>query len=268
MRLKDWLKDNRQFFLERDLRYLIKNTFAPQSWHIFDEEVDAAGVEYLQSVTASYMKGFPMPYLLGKEDFFGLEFKVNPSVLIPRKETELIVEKALEILRRGQCRSVLDLGCGSGNIAVTIKKTIPWARVTASDCDEKALEIAQCNVSFHDVHVTFARSDVFSGFQKASFDMIVTNPPYVDADDMTSELSYEPRTALVAGDKGFSMIERILNEAHNYLRPQGYLLIEMGYNHKELVYNKCVQSGMYSIIEWIKDYDGNWRGAVMQVKKQ
>jgi release factor glutamine methyltransferase len=207
-----------------------------------------------------------MAYILGKEDFFGFEFKVNPDVLIPRKETELIVEKALEVIEKDALRCVLDLCCGCGNISISLKKIFDdKINVFASDISLEALRVARRNAELHKADIKIINADLFSGLRWKFFDLIVSNPPYVENKYIKDSLKYEPRIALQANNNGLYYIEKILKEGHDYLKKDGYLIMEIGYNHKDYVSGLLKKLGIYEIIEWIKDYDGNWRGIVLKV---
>ncbi|MFH1504639.1 MAG: peptide chain release factor N(5)-glutamine methyltransferase [Candidatus Omnitrophota bacterium] len=268
MKLKDWFKENKQVFNDTDLRFLVKNAFS-QKVSILEEDksITDQKEQYLEKVKRSYLEGVPLAYILGKEEFFGLEFKVSKDVLIPRRETELIVEKALNIILEHNLSCVLDLCCGCANIAVSIKKQGPKnLQVYACDDSLKALKIAAINTGFHRAEVTLAYSDLLSGFKKSFFDLIVTNPPYVEDKNIKGTLEYEPRSALAGGEDGLDYIKRILKDAPTYLKNGGYLIAEIGYKHKNPVEKIICNIGKYNIIEWIKDYSGHWRGVVLKLR--
>lgn len=252
MKPKDWLKINRNTFNDRDLRFLVKNAVGKD-------------VAQLEKIEKLYIQGMPLAYILGKEEFFGYEFKISPKVLIPRPETELIVEKALEIINSQVFKSVLDLCCGCGNIAISIKKSVSKdLAVFASDCSFNALKIAKLNAKKHKANINFIQSDLLTSFATASFDLIVSNPPYVEDEAIKGSLKYEPRLALSGGGDGLEVIRRLLSEAKRCLREGGYLIVEIGYNHKHSVERIIETLGFYEIKQWIKDYSGNWRGVVLR----
>jgi len=136
--------------------------------------------------------------------------------------------------------------------------------IFASDLDAEALNIARKNLHFHDIRIHLVRSDLFSGFRQKMFGLIVSNPPYVETKYIKGSLCYEPRVALDGGRCGLDFIRRILRLAHHYLREGGYLVMEMGYNHKALV--ECIVAGSakYELIKWIQDYAGFTRGVVLK----
>ena len=176
--------------------------------------------------------GEPLAYILQTKEFWGLEFTVTPDVLIPRPDTELLVEQALQLLRAGD--RLLDLGAGSGAVGVAIGKTCADqrrpVRITASDIARAALGVAQSNAKRHRVPVSWMLSDWFSRIDD-SFDIIVSNPPYVaENDPHLADLGAEPRPALVAGHDGLDAIRHIVANAREHLTAGGWLLLEHGYN--------------------------------------
>jgi len=183
------------------------------------------------------MRREPLQYILGTADFMGLRFGVNPDVLIPRPETEVLVEKALELLRTSTVAApeVLDIGTGSGNIALSIKHHFHSAQVTAMDISKRALSIAIGNSRTNTIEgVVFLEADVFGDFLPGKkFDMILSNPPYVSRDEFGSldpEIrTYEPRIATTDGSDGFRFLRRLLETVPGHLLPGGSILVEIGY---------------------------------------
>ena len=193
------------------------------------------------------LKGEPAAYILGKREFFGLSFKVTPATLIPRPDTELLVELALQrIPQQGECR-ILDLGTGSGAIALSIAHERPNTEVVAVDASQAALEIAQLNVQqLNLTNVELLHSDWFAALQGERFDVIVSNPPYIAAGDVhltQGDLRFEPPTALSSGADGLADIRHLCAHAKFYLNAQGWLLLEHGYNQAESVRALLHQAG-------------------------
>lgn len=191
-------------------------------------------VEAFAALVARRASGEPVAYIIGEREFYGLMFKVTPAVLIPRPETELLVELALErIPADAPCR-VLDLGTGSGCVAVTIARHRPQSRVTATDCSRDALAVASANAQALDVHnVEFVHGDWFDAVAERRFDLVVSNPPYIAAGDAhlgEGDLRFEPRGALTAGVDGLECIRRIVRGAVAHLSVGGGLLFEHGYD--------------------------------------
>ncbi|MDD2913935.1 MAG: peptide chain release factor N(5)-glutamine methyltransferase [Gallionella sp.] len=185
------------------------------------------------------LRGEPLAYLLGEREFYGLNFRVTPATLIPRTDTELLVELALQRIPSHGAFRVLDLGTGSGAIALSIAHARPDAEVTAVDASQDALDVAQSNVQRLDLHnVRLMRSDWFTGLAGERFDLIVSNPPYIAAADThlaQGDLRFEPRSALASGADGLDDIRRIVVQAQTYLNPGGWLLLEHGYDQAERV---------------------------------
>ncbi|MGA7750026.1 MAG: peptide chain release factor N(5)-glutamine methyltransferase [Gallionella sp.] len=195
--------------------------------------------------------GEPIAYLLGEREFYGLTFKVTPATLIPRPETELLVEEALRrIPRQGECH-VLDLGTGSGAIALSIAHARPDAEVVAVDVSAAALEVARLNTQRLAIgNVRLLQSDWFSVLQGERFDIIVSNPPYIAVDDAhlaQGDVSFEPRTALVSGPDGLEDIRRITVKAKDHLKVDGWLLLEHGYDQAAQVRALLQQAGFAGV---------------------
>lgn len=181
--------------------------------------------------------GEPIAYIVGKREFYGLEFKVTPAVLIPRPETELLVELALDRMPQQTACCVLDLGTGSGAVAVALAKHRPLASVTAVDQSGAALAVARENAAFHGVkNLRLLQSNWFEALVSEQFDLIVSNPPYVAAEDVhlqQGDARFEPQTALASGADGLDDIRAIVAQAPLHLKPGGWLLFEHGYDQQE-----------------------------------
>jgi release factor glutamine methyltransferase len=187
------------------------------------------------------LAGHPLDHLTGWKEFWSLPFKVGPGVLVPRPETELVVQKAIESAA-GRRPSILDVGTGSGNIAIALSRELPLARITALDISARALKIARANAAvLNAVGIRFVRSDLLSAFGKARplFDVIVSNPPYVSRREWTELATevrdHEPKRALVGGDRGTEFIGNLIRRSHGYLRSGGRLVMEIGAGQKEEV---------------------------------
>ncbi|MGH6609490.1 MAG: peptide chain release factor N(5)-glutamine methyltransferase [Burkholderiaceae bacterium] len=174
--------------------------------------------------------GEPLAYLLGEKEFYGRKFAVTPAVLIPRPETELLVEVALQLIPRDRARA-LDLGTGSGCIAVTLALERPDWHLTATDASLDAIRVATSNADrLQASNVAFRSGNWFDAVVDQRFDLIVANPPYIAADDPHLDaLGYEPRAALVADDNGLACLRTIIEAARSYLSPHGVLALEHGH---------------------------------------
>jgi release factor glutamine methyltransferase len=195
--------------------------------------------------------GEPIAYLLGEREFYGLTFKVSPATLIPRPETELLVDLALQRIPQHGAFRVLDLGTGSGAIALSIAHARPNAEVVAVDASAAALEVAQFNAQRLSLgNVRLLRSDWYSALQGESFDMIVSNPPYIAAGDahlVQGDVRFEPSSALVSGTDGLEGIRRICAQAKAHLKSKGWLLFEHGYDQAAPVRALLQQAGFEEI---------------------
>jgi release factor glutamine methyltransferase len=183
----------------------------------------------------------PMQYLTGEQEFFGLRFEVSPAVLIPRPETEHLVEAVLERFAREQAVRIVDVGTGSGAIAVALAHALPHSRVTAVDLFPAALEVARRNAERHGVihRLALLTSDLLAGVDGADFDAVVANPPYIAAGEVLEPqvANYEPHSALYAGRTGLEIYERLIPQAARALKPGGWLMLEIGYGQSPAVRN-------------------------------
>ena len=198
-------------------------------------------------LTKKRQGGVPVAYLLGRKEFYGLELSVNPSVLIPRPETELLVDLSLE--RRPA--SVLDLGTGSGAIAIALKFKMPEARVVAVDSDLSALITAKRNAARLNLDIDFRHGRWFEPLAGERFDLVVSNPPYVaEGDPHLGALRYEPRGALVSGLDGLEAIREITLAAGAFLLPGGWLLLEHGFDQEAAVRELLAGAGLEPLTTW------------------
>jgi release factor glutamine methyltransferase len=192
-------------------------------------------------LVARRKEGVPLSHLTGTKEFWSIPLLVSPSVLIPRPETEILVEKVLELAARDR-ETILDLGTGSGNIAIALARELPRARIYGADISLRALTVARRNASLQRLsRIDFVRSNLFSAFRGTGlrFDFIVSNPPYVsrrDWEDLPAEIrNFEPRRALLAGDSGLEFVRRLVRRARAFLKPGGYLIFEIGEGQRDEV---------------------------------
>lgn len=202
-------------------------------------EVDAAQHATYERMVAARQRGEPMAYLTGHREFWSLDLVVTPDVLIPRHETERLVEVALAHIPAGRDVRVADLGTGSGAIALALARERQRARVLATDASKAALDVARENARRLDVrNVAFAEGDWCDALGRERFDLIVSNPPYIAAGDAhldIGDLRYEPKSALMSGADGLDAIRRIVADAFEHLHPDARLLIEHGWDQAERV---------------------------------
>ncbi len=209
------------------------------------------------------IKGKPLQYITNKQEFMGLNFYVDENVLIPQPDTEILVEKAIEIAETTQKNKILDMCTGSGCIAISLAKNINNAQIIATDISNNALNVANKNAINHNVEnkIKFINSDMFNNIEE-KFDIIVSNPPYIETvtiNKLEIEVQNEPHLALDGGIDGLKFYKIIANNAFKYLNENGYLLLEIGYNQQESVTQLLQDTGKYKNIETIKDLGGNYR---------
>ncbi len=205
-----------------------------------DDELSAC-----RGMVARRAKHEPLQYILASQEFYGLEFEVNPAALIPRHDTEVLVEEALRLA--SSAKSVLDIGVGSGCIAIALAKSMPGAEIHGVDHSPDALVLAERNAERHGVRVTFFEGSLFEPFRNQRFDLIVSNPPYIPTGDLETlqpeVRDYEPRTALDGGRDGLDFYRLIIPAAHGYLNAGGWLMLEVGISQAEAVKGMLAEAG-------------------------
>ncbi len=242
----------------------------PAAWLIAhdDEVLEEDALLSFASLAARRAGGEPVAYLVGYREFFGRDFAVSPAVLIPRPETELLVEIALARVGAGGTPKILDLGTGSGCLAITLALEIPQAQVTAVDASEAALQIASKNAEQLGAQLRVVQSDWFTALAGECFDLIVANPPYIaDCDPhlAAGDLRHEPSAALSSGTDGLEDIRRIIAAASAHLAPGGQLWLEHGYDQAEAVAGLLAAAGLVDIeqhrdLAGIVRVSGGWLG--------
>lgn len=219
--------------------------------HAADPLLDEALQQY-ESLVARRVQGEPVAYLLGRRGFWTLELETTPAVLIPRPETELLVELALARIPADRDVRVADLGTGSGAIALAIAAERPRVRLVATDISDEALVVAQANADTHEIgNAEFRCGDWLSPLTGERFDLIVSNPPYIAADDphlRQGDLRFEPPGALASGSDGLDAIRSIVSDAPAHLQPGGWLLLEHGWEQGEAVRALLHAAGFIEIV--------------------
>ncbi len=246
--------------LDRDRTFLLAHREENLSQDVLDQ---------YRSLVARSAEGYPLQYLTGRQQFFKVDFEVTPDVLIPRPETELIVEVGIEILKNEAAPFFADLGTGSGAIAISLLQELPQARGIAVDVSSAALEVAKRNAQRHEVidRLQFIKSDLFSAMDsKDRFDLIVSNPPYIPANELNHlqpEVRHEPQAALDGGPDGLAVIRRLLKAAPDFLSAGGHLVFEIGFNQHEAV-KTLIDHALWELIEFRKDLQGIPRTVVLE----
>ncbi|MFH1245032.1 MAG: peptide chain release factor N(5)-glutamine methyltransferase [Candidatus Omnitrophota bacterium] len=208
--------------------------------------------------------GIPLQYLLGCTEFMGLKIKTAFNVFIPRPETEILVEAVLDMAAEyGRQCSILDIGTGSGNIAVSLAKYIKNADVFACDISDFALQLARDNALLNNARINVIKSDLFSAFkQTEQFSLVVSNPPYIKTADipkLSPEVQWEPRAALDAGGDGLFYYYRIIDESADYMREEALLVLEIGDNQYAAVKNIIEQSQCFTFVKVVNDNNNKER---------
>lgn len=224
----------------------------------FDRPLTAAELTGIRSLVARRARREPLQYILGSQEFYGLEFEVAPGVLIPRHDTEVLVREAVE--RAGTGAEILDIGVGSGCIAVALAKAIPEAAVSGVDPSAEALALAERNAQRHGVSLTLISGSLFEPFSGRLFDLIVSNPPYIPTPDLAGlqpeVRDYEPRGALDGGVDGLDFYRRIIPGALDHLKPGGWLLLEMGIGQAGDLLAMFDATGGFAELFTAKDHGG------------
>ena len=224
-----------------------------------DKPLGSAELALMHKLVERRSKHEPMAYILGSKGFMNDDFLVNSDVLIPRPETELLVEGAAKIFANEEVK-FLDIGTGSGAIAVSLAKMLPKSRAVAVDISKAVLAVAQKNAQAIAVadKITFLESDLFSALGVEKFDLIISNPPYISADDMNNleqDVQQEPVLALFGGVDGLDFYRRIIANADRYLAEEGVLAFEFGFGQGAAIQAMLQQKG-FDIVKVIKDYAG------------
>ncbi len=248
-----------QYVLDKPRQYIIvydnKEIDKQQQWQYF------VNIEKLT-------KGIPLQHITHRQEFMKMDFFVDENVLIPRSDTEILVEEVIKIAQKYNSPRILDLCTGSGAIAISLKKFVPNADITAVDISEKALEIAQKNAKKLEAKINFVKSDLFDKLDNKKFDIIVSNPPYIRKDEikkLSEEVQKEPKIALDGGEDGLDFYRIIAEQAINYLKTGSFLCFEIGYNQKNDVIKIIEDEQNYKNTYCKKDLYGNDRIIITQV---
>jgi release factor glutamine methyltransferase len=243
----------------------------------FDQPLHDKEIEGYRSLIKRRLKREPIQYITGVQEFWSLDFTVGPQVMVPRPETELLVEHALALCRgdrvaKGACERILDLGTGCGAIAVAIARELEGVAIWASDASQEALDTARRNAKRHGVEerIEFLLSDLWQSFpsQELTFDIIVSNPPYIASeaiDSLAPEVrNYEPRQALDGGAEGMFYITNIIQEAPKHLNPGGWILLEMDPEQTAKALGLMEANASYGEKVRLKDYSHDHRVVMAQ----
>ena len=217
-----------------------------------EQELTPEQVEQAEQLAVRREQGEPVAYILGVREFWSLPLQVSPATLIPRPDTEALVEWALTLLSdKGQGQKALDLGTGTGAIALALKSEMPALSMWALEREPAALDLARRNAARLGFQVNFLASNWFAALNERNFQLIVSNPPYIDVADphlSQGDVRFEPHTALVAEENGLADIRQIIEQAPDYLAPGGWLLLEHGWQQAEAVRELLLACGFHAVI--------------------
>ncbi len=246
------------------LQHLIGKNKAWLMAHASDDFAGCTATRYA-GLLERRRKGEPIQYITGETEFYGMPFRVSPDVLIPRPETEHLVEKVIELAAAYQRPRIIDIGTGSGAIPIALAHKLPDAQITASDISERALALANENTNRNRSAVRFLQGDLLAPAAGEQFDIIVSNPPYVpvhDRDSLSVEVrDYEPALALFADEDGLSIYRRLIPQAFDALVPGGLIALEIGYGQQTAIQYLLAGAG-FTDIEFTADLQGIPRVAV------
>ena len=250
-----------QFVLNKPREYLV----------VYDKEklTLRQEVNYFKAIK-KLCNGIPIQHITNRKEFMKMTFFVDENVLIPRPDTEILVEEVIKIAKKINARKILDLCTGSGAIAISLAKYIDKSNITAVDISDKALNVAKLNAKNNEVEdrITFVESDLFKNLKKEKYDIIVSNPPYIKKEvlkKLDKEVQKEPKLALDGGYDGLDFYRKIIKNADEYLKFNGYLCFEIGYDQKEDVENLLKEQEKYINITCKKDLCDNDRVVIAKL---
>lgn len=251
-----------QYILNKPRQYMLI--------HDNEELTNKQEKAYLENIE-KMIKGVPLQHITHSQEFMKMNFYVNENVLIPRPDTEILVEEVINIAKKTNAKKILDLCTGSGAIAISLAKYIENSQITAVDISEEALRIAKLNAVNNNVEdkITFVKSDLFENIVKEKYDIIVSNPPYIKKDfikKLDKEVQQEPYIALDGGYDGLDFYRKIISEGYQYLKFKGYLCMEIGYDQKQEVFDIIKSQEKYSNTYSKIDLGGNDRIVVTSVQ--
>ena len=251
-----------QFMLNKPRQYVIVND---------NEEIDKKNEDSYFQAIRKIIQGVPIEHITHQKEFMKLNFYVDENVLIPREDTEILVEEVIKISKRTNSKKILDLCTGSGAIAVSLAKYLNGSEITALDISNAALKIAKKNAISNEVEnqITFISSDIFNNLGNEKFDIIVSNPPYIRKDvikKLNKEVQKEPHIALDGGEDGLDFYRKIIKESYQYLKYGGYLCFEIGFDQKIDVIELIEKEEKFQNTYSKKDLCDNDRIIVTQLK--
>jgi release factor glutamine methyltransferase len=222
-----------------------------------EQTLSSSEINSFNELIALRTEGHPIAHLITKKEFWSIPLQVTPDTLIPRPETEVLVEAALNRIPKTSSYSILELGTGSGAISIALASERPLINITATDIKEGALKVARANAESHKLNnITFEKADWFDIKNISTYDLIISNPPYISNDDphlKQGDVRFEPESALISGKEGLDDLNIIITGAKKYLNTNGWLLLEHGYQQGNAV-RQLLQENNFSTISTLKDY--------------
>ena len=256
------IKQILSYTLNKDQQYFVING---------DKELQLEEEKNAKEAIDKIISGIPIQYITNKQEFMTEEYYVDENVLIPQPDTEILVEEVLKICANNNCNAkILDLCTGSGAIAISLKKRMIKSTMFASDVSIKALNIARKNANINGTEINFIESDLFDKIQEKDFDIIVSNPPYIKKEvlkTLSKQVQNEPTLALDGGESGLEFYEKIANEAYIYIKNNGFLCLEIGYDQAKEVEEILIKNKYYKDIRVIKDLSNNDRCIISKIVK-
>ena len=242
--------------IEKDRLYIMLN---------LEEDIDESKVEIIKTMIGKRKSSYPLQYILGEREFWGMDFKVSEGVLIPRQDTEILIEETLKKLKDNKHKSNLkgfEIGVGSGIISITLLKEIETLTMIGVDINDKAIELTKANALKHEVsdRLCILNSNLFEKINKENqFDFIISNPPYIETkviDSLQEDIKqHEPKLALDGGEDGLDFYRAIIDKSFSYLKKGGFIAFEIGYNQAEALKDIMAKKG-YQNIDIVKDLAG------------
>ena len=238
----------------------------------FDQPLEGKELATFREAVKKRVTRLPVAYIIGSKEFMGLDFQVTPAVLIPRPDTEILVETALKRLSAVAQPKILDIGTGSGAICISMLVNLPSAQAVTVDISPDALDVARSNAEIHQVmeRLSFCQGDLFAPVKGQSFTAILSNPPYIPEADivgLTPEVRKEPNLALAGGKDGLDFYRRIISEATDYLDKDGFIAMEVGIDQARIVAAMAEETGWFTVSDIVKDYGGIERVVVLTLKE-
>ena len=256
------IKQILSYTLNKDQQYFVING---------DKELQFEEEKNAKEAIDKIISGIPIQYITNKQEFMTEEYYVDENVLIPQPDTEILVEEVLKICANNNCSAkILDLCTGSGAIAISLKKRMMKSTMFASDVSIKALNIARKNANINGTEINFIESDLFDKIQEKDFDIIVSNPPYIKKEvlkTLSKQVQNEPTLALDGGESGLEFYEKIANEAYIYIKNNGFLCLEIGYDQAKEVEEILIKNKYYKDMRVIKDLSNNDRCIISKIVK-